>query len=152
YRHSRVGGNPVLSIVGIKSTLDARLRGHDRKAAHYFANRMLPRRIPRGAKWYGASVICLMLFAFLPHVAPAAQVQQVDVQRDGDRYRVEMDVRLNVDAHRAYEVFSDAAQLPHINPSIRIAQPLSEPGADRRLYTEVHLCIAVFCRTLHQVQ
>jgi hypothetical protein len=87
-----------------------------------------------------------------PCAATAAQVQQVDVQRDGDRYRVEMDVLLNADAHRAYEVFSDSSQLPRINPAIQVAQPLIEPGADRRLYTEVHLCIAVFCRTLHQVQ
>src|SRR3569833_221269 len=63
-----------------------------------------------------------------------------------------MEVQLNADAQRAYEVLADAALLPLINPAIRAARPLAEPGAERRLYTEVRLCVVVFCHTLHQVQ
>ena len=87
--------------------------------------------------------------AFQSH---AAQIRELTISRDDQRYHVEMDVQLNADAHRAYDVFADAAQLPLINPAIRVARPLADPGAQHRLYTEVRLCVAVFCHTLHQVQ
>lgn len=96
--------------------------------------------------------LCALVAGFCAVPAHAADIRQVDVTRDGDRYRVDMDVRLNVDARRAYEVFADPARLPQINPSVKVARLLSEPDSNRRLYTEVQLCATVFCHTLHQVQ
>lgn len=82
----------------------------------------------------------------------AADIRRLDVSRDGDRYHVEMEVHLDVPAQRAYEVFADPAQLPRINESVKVATKLIEPGANNRLYTEVRLCISLFCHTLRQVQ
>lgn len=94
----------------------------------------------------------VLLLSALSLSSHAADIRQLDVSRDGERYRVDMDVRLNVDARRAYEVFADPALLPQINPSVKVSRLLSEPDSNRRLYTEVRLCAAVFCHTLHQVQ
>lgn len=83
----------------------------------------------------------------------AAEVQQVSVSRDGARYHVDMQARLDVPAARAYAVFSDYRNLPLINPAVRSAKVLgTEPDGATRLATEVHLCVAFFCRELKQVQ
>jgi hypothetical protein len=84
--------------------------------------------------------------------AHAAQIDRLDVVRDGARYRVDMNVQLAAPAPRAFAVFADPALLPQINPSVLVARSLIEPDAANRLYTEVHLCISVLCHTLHQVQ
>ena len=99
-------------------------------------------------RWPAAAVL-LIAGARTTH---AADIRQLDVTRDNGRYHVVMDVQLNADAHRAYDAFSDPALLPKINPAIQVATPLTEPGATRRLYTEVRLCVSLFCHTLHQVQ
>jgi hypothetical protein len=99
---------------------------------------------------YAVVGVLLSVFFVLP--CQAADIRHLDVTRVGDRYHVEMDVLLNADAQRAYKVFADTRRLPEINPAVQVARLLPEPGADRRLYTEVHLCVSVFCHTLHQVQ
>jgi len=84
--------------------------------------------------------------------ARAAEIRALTVEREGARFHVEMEVQLAAAAARAFAVFADAANLPRINPAVRVARPLYEAGAQDRLYTEVYLCVAVFCRSLHQVQ
>jgi hypothetical protein len=84
--------------------------------------------------------------------ASAAQIDRVDYTHEGTHYRVDMSVHLDAPASRAFAVFADPARLPAINPAVRVAKPIDTDKAPNRLYTEVHLCVAVFCRTLHQVQ
>jgi hypothetical protein len=94
-----------------------------------------------------------VLALLLMQAATAAEVQEVTVSRDGPRYHVDMRARLAVPAARAYAVFSDYRRLPLINPAVRSATVLgSEPDGDTRLATELHLCVAFFCRELKQVQ
>lgn len=85
--------------------------------------------------------------------APAAQIEAVEVDHEAQRYRVRMQARIAVPVSAAYAVFTDYARLPQINPSIQQVRLL--PGAARpaqRLYTQIRLCAAFYCRTLHQVQ
>jgi hypothetical protein len=85
--------------------------------------------------------------------AAAAELQSLQVTHDDDRYRVELEVRLQAPAPAAYAAFTDPASLPLINPSVQKVQVLERPAEDRaRLYTEVRVCAVLYCKTLHQVQ
>lgn len=88
------------------------------------------------------------LLSALP--AAAAQIRELVVQRVDARYLVTMEVRLESPAGRSLQAFADYAQLPDINPAVRVARPVdADPSL---LYTEVHVCAALLCKTLHQVQ
>lgn len=86
--------------------------------------------------------------------AKAVELRRIEVTREGARYRVLMDVSLDVSAPAAYAVFADIARLPQINPAVRTARVLDEPvpGDLRRVYTDVRMCVSFFCRHLEQVQ
>jgi hypothetical protein len=89
----------------------------------------------------------------LPVAASAAEIQSLQVSRDGERYRVELEVRLQAPAPAAYAAFTDPASLPLINPAVQKVEVLEPPAAEHgRLYTEVRVCAVLYCKTLHQVQ
>ena len=93
----------------------------------------------------------LLLAAWTP--TQAFELDQIDVQHKAARYEVRMQVRLNASADAAYAVFSDIALLPQINPAVRKASVMRElPNGARRVYTQVHMCVALFCKELQQVQ
>lgn len=97
-----------------------------------------------------AAVSCALLSAG----AQAVEVRAIDVTRNEARYRVSMDVQLEVPAPAAYAVFADVSRLPQINPAVREARVLDESVATgpRRVYTDVRVCVSFFCRHLRQVQ
>ena len=86
--------------------------------------------------------------------AHAVIVDDLQVSQQGARYRVTMQVQLDVDADAAYAVFADVGNLPRINPAVTMARALPESTLPkvRRVQTQVRLCISFFCRTLNQVQ
>jgi len=85
--------------------------------------------------------------------ASAAEVQSLQVQHDGSRYHVEMQVKLRAPAAAAYAAFAAPGSLPAINPAVRKVQVLQHDGDERaRIYTEVRVCAVLYCKTLHQVQ
>jgi hypothetical protein len=94
----------------------------------------------------------LALFAC---AAPACawQLDDLAVAHDGARYRLTLDVRLDAARDRAFAVFSDFRNLPRINDAVEEISFL--PGAAdgaTRLFTRVRICVAWFCKRLHQVQ
>lgn len=88
--------------------------------------------------------------------ASAYQVQQVSVDRLGDRYNVSMSVQLDVDVSAAYAVLSDPRLLPQINSAVReasvIAGDADQLDADKRVASVIRLCVSFFCKHLKQVQ
>lgn len=98
-----------------------------------------------------ASVLC---GALMSGPALAVELRAIEVTRGESRYRVRMDVQLDVPAPAAYAVFADISRLPRINPAVREARVLEEPGAEglRRVYTDLRVCVSFFCRRLQQVQ
>jgi hypothetical protein len=84
--------------------------------------------------------------------ARAAVVESLDVVRQAQRYQVDLNAVLDVPAPAAYAAFADPANLPLINPSVRRAQVIGRGADGLRLYTEVRVCAAWYCRDLRQVQ
>lgn len=81
------------------------------------------------------------------------EVDELRVDKAGPRYHVDLQVRLDAEPRRAYEVFADFRRLREINPAIRLVESL--PGAPpdaQRIGTTVRICVAFFCRELRQVQ
>lgn len=87
--------------------------------------------------------------------ASAYQVQQVSVDRHGDRYDLHMTVELDVAASAAYAALADPMLLPRINPAVRevsVTRTGGSSSTDKRVATVIRLCVSFFCRRLRQVQ
>nr|MBV6630283.1 SRPBCC family protein [Oceanococcus sp. HetDA_MAG_MS8] len=82
-----------------------------------------------------------------------AKIDHIDVAHEGKRYRVTMRARMDVDAGRAYAVFTDFPRLVDINPAIIKAEPIdgAAPGL-QRVHTQVRVCVMSVCRVFDQVQ
>jgi hypothetical protein len=90
----------------------------------------------------------LSIVLLLQAGAWAADIDVVSVERDGDRYRVDMQVRLEADAVLARDLMRDASRLPEINDNIVSAMV----PADGHLHTVVEFCVTFFCRRVEQLQ
>lgn len=85
--------------------------------------------------------------------AGAAEVERLELTRDGPTYRLDSRFRLDVAPEAAWRVLTDYEGLPALNPSIRKTKvPAIDGPARHRLYARVRLCAYVFCKTLDQVQ
>lgn len=113
------------------TSLDSRVRGND-----------------------GLARAVLLAAALLPATAQAVVVDDLQVTKNGDRYRVTMKVQLDTPADAAYAVFADYANLPRINHAVKKAAVLPETTSPEvsRLQTQLRMCFSFFCRTLDQVQ
>jgi len=90
-------------------------------------------------------------FAVTPAVA--AEVERLELARDGRTYRLDARFALDAPAPAAWRVLTDYEGLPALNPSIKKAKILAADGPMRhRLYVRVRLCAYIFCRTLDHVQ
>jgi len=100
--------------------------------------------------------ICLALSAFAVAVAPttsAAEIQSLQVTRNGARYHVEMEVKLQAPSAASYAVFTAPGNLPKINPAVQQVQVIEHhPDALARVYTVVRVCALFYCKRLHQMQ
>ena len=94
-----------------------------------------------------------LISAAFASTTSAAEIQSLQVTRNGARYDVEMEVKLQAPSAASYAVFAAPGNLPKINPAVQQVQ-LIEHRADQqaRVYTEVRVCALFYCKTLHQMQ
>ena len=83
----------------------------------------------------------------------AYELDHVAVDRQADRYRIDLRVRLAATPADAYAAFADVNRLPSINPAVkRVRMMEGAPPGQQRVYTRVRVCVSFFCRELEQVQ
>ncbi|HEU0197120.1 MAG TPA: SRPBCC family protein [Nevskiaceae bacterium] len=83
----------------------------------------------------------------------AAEVQGVNVSHVGERYTLDLRMRLAVPADAAWAIFKRFDDLPRLNPIFTYAKATPEADPDHVLLkTVVHGCVLVFCRDVTQVQ
>ncbi len=78
--------------------------------------------------------------------AEAATITAMEVVRDGARYTIHADMRLDVPRALAWRAATDYERLPEFNPSV---VRMKEVG-DNRLQGTLRLCVAFFCKTIEQ--
>jgi hypothetical protein len=98
----------------------------------------------------------LLLLAVLGCAAPqarAAQVLGVNVTRAHGRFVIGMRIIIDAPPPAVFRALQDYPAMLRYNPDLRAVrvQPTGTP--DRvRLFTTVHTCVLMFCKTLHQEQ
>ena len=113
-----------------------------------------PPRVP--GRWFGgiawlAGLAVAACLAVVP--AAAAEVERLELGREGRTYRLDSRFVLGVAPEAAWVVLTDYGGLPALNPSIRKTKVLATDGPSRhRLYARVRLCAYIFCKTLDHVQ
>ena len=85
--------------------------------------------------------------------AQAAQVLDVQVTRDGGRFLIGMHITLDAPPPAVFRALQDYSAMMRYNPDLRSVRIQSTGVAGRvRLFTAVHTCVLVFCKTMHQEQ
>lgn len=98
----------------------------------------------------GPFLLALCLFG---DTVAAAEVLHMDVQRDGNRYRIGAVMLVAVNAATVHALLTDYPGLPRLNPAIKKSEILAvTDAAHQRVRTTIRGCVLFFCRTLVQVQ
>jgi hypothetical protein len=108
---------------------------------------MVVRRCRKSRFWFA---IALSWFAVQAH---AAQVLDVQVTRDGARFVIGMHVAIDAGSAAVFRALQDYSAMMRYNPDLRSVRVQSTGVRGRvRLFTAVHTCVLVFCKTMHQEQ
>ena len=95
----------------------------------------------------------LALLLCLAMQAHAAQVSRVRVTRDGERFLIDMHMVIDAPPRLVFRALQDYATMARYNPDLRSVRVEPTAAPDRvRLFTTVHMCVLVFCKTMHQEQ
>ncbi|MGH8319837.1 MAG: SRPBCC family protein [Steroidobacteraceae bacterium] len=85
--------------------------------------------------------------------AHAAQVLDVQVTRDGSRFLINMRIAIDASPPEVFRALQDYSAMTRYNPDLRAVRVESTGVPGRvRLFTTVHACVLVFCKTMHQEQ
>lgn len=101
-----------------------------------------------------SALLCTALaLACLAKSAAAGEIRAVQVARRGSHFTILMRLAFAAPPWAVFAALQDYAAMPHYNPDLRSVrvEPTGEPGRIR-LFTLVHACVLIFCRTLHQEQ
>lgn len=119
----------------------------DRSLGHYgYHCQMMP---AKGRK------LRLPLWVFLCVAIPAhaAQVSSVQVTREGSHFLIDMHLRINASPPAVFRALQDYAAMARYNPDLRAVRVEKTASPDRvRLFTTVHTCVLIFCKTMHEEQ
>lgn len=96
------------------------------------------------------SAMALSWFAMQAH---AAQVLDVQVARDSARFLISMHIAIDAPPPAVFRALQDYSAMMRYNPDLRAVrvQASGVPGRVR-LFTVIHACVLVFCKTMHQEQ
>lgn len=94
--------------------------------------------------------IPLAWFAMQAH---AAQVLEVQVARDGAGFLIGMHIAIDAPPPSVFRALQNYSAMMRYNPDLRAVRVQSTGVSGRvRLFTEIHTCVLVFCKTMHQEQ
>jgi hypothetical protein len=96
------------------------------------------------------AAMALPWFAMQAH---AAQVLSVGVTRDGTRFVISMHIAIDASPPAVFRALQNYAAMTRYNPDLRAVRVEPTGTANRvRLFTTIHTCVLVFCKTMHQEQ
>lgn len=90
---------------------------------------------------------------YLAIPAHAAQVSSVQVTREGAHFLIDMHLSISASPPAVFRALQDYAAMARFNPDLRAVRIEKTKSPDRvRLFTTVHTCLLIFCKTMHQEQ
>lgn len=108
---------------------------------------MIVTMLRRARRWPLWILLCLAMQAH------AAQVPEIRVTRSGARFLIDMPMVIDAPAPAVFRALQDYATMARYNPDLRSVRVELTAEPDRvHLFTTVHLCVLVFCKTMHQEQ
>lgn len=85
--------------------------------------------------------------------AHAAQVRDVDVARQGQGFLITMHLAMDAPPPAVFQALQDYAAMARFNPDLQAVRVEPTKAPHRvRLFTTIHTCVLVFCKTMHQEQ
>ncbi len=107
--------------------------------------------MPSNQRFGRSLVLAVALFAAAPAVA--LEIRDLEITREGDRYRVNFDVLIPVPAARAQALLRDYRQWPHLSDTMKESR-LLETLADGRQHVRIvfHSCVLLFCKDIRQTK
>lgn len=85
--------------------------------------------------------------------AHAAQVLGVQVTRSGTQFLIDMHLSVDAAPPEVFRALQDYATMARYNPDLRSVRVEPTTARDRvRLFTAIHTCVLIFCKTMHQEQ
>ena len=99
-------------------------------------------------------IAVLLTVSVTPAFAHAgARITGVQVVRHGSRFSIAMRMTLPESPRAVFAALQDYRAMPRFNPDVREVRVERTAQADQvRLFTAVHACVLMFCRTLRQTQ
>ena len=94
-----------------------------------------------------------MALPWLAMQAHAAPVIDVQVTRNGASFLIGMHIAIDAPPPAVFRALQDYSAMMRYNPDLRAVRV--EPTGVRgrvRLFTAIHTCVLVFCKTMHQEQ
>src|SRR5581483_7379799 len=109
---------------------------------------MLRRKLLKKLRLWPAVVLsCVAVHAH------AAEVRDVGVRRQGATFVISMHLAIDAPAPAVFRALQDYAAMARFNPDLRAVRVEPTKAPDRmRLFTTIHTCVLVFCKTMHQEQ
>lgn len=102
----------------------------------------------RCRNWQLGALIALSCAGGCVH---AAQVLGVTVMHEHERFLIDMRIRIAAPPAAVFRALEDYAAMRRYNPDLRAVRVEPTGVAGRvRLFTTIHTCVLVFCRTMHQ--
>jgi polyketide cyclase/dehydrase/lipid transport protein len=94
-----------------------------------------------------------VVFSCVAMQAHAAEVRDVVVTRQGAAFVISMHLAIDAPAPAVFRALQDYAAMAHFNPDLRAVRVEPTKAPDRmRLFTTIHTCVLVFCKTMHEEQ
>lgn len=73
--------------------------------------------------------------------------------RSGERFLIDMHIAIDAPTQAVFWALQDYAAMARYNPDLRAVRIVRTPAPDRvRLFTTIHTCVLVFCKTMRQEQ
>jgi hypothetical protein len=96
---------------------------------------------------------CLALLCWAAAQAHAAEVLGVHVTRGNGRFLIGMRIVIDAAPRAVFRALQDYPAMMHYNPDLRAVRvlPTATPGRVR-LFTTVHTCVLIFCKSMRQEQ
>ena len=103
----------------------------------------------RPARWSALLAVLLLASA----TALSEELRELRVEREGDRYRLEMRVWLDAEPAAVWRVLTDFGRLSELSPSVLESRVVGRADDGRvRVFSRSRVCVWMLCRNLRHMQ